>query len=336
MSPSWTSPPPPAISHDLSWGLGNKRGVWGLAAGREIGPGLLQGGNYSGYELCHFPLRKRRMLPGVTAGGAEGEALSSARPGSPTSPGPQTLRRTTGIAWERRKMSTGSSPLRPSGLLPGKDAAAVVLRPCWRPKAQLCVGHGRDGAVIQAGNRGEMQSGSKAPLPAPRRAPAGVRALRHLEHPKNQSKWRGLRPPALGGAVKDSNGEKDLGRDGSICPATGSTSCSTQQAAELSRVGVRHPAPSPAPRKPHRALLRRAARPAALSPVPHPGPWQMPPSKGAFRAVLAPLAGGGAGGGASCCCWRRSRRHGLRGRWTAGSAASLPTKAPLSPGQNRI
>lgn len=31
----------------------------------------------------------------------------------------------------------------------------------------------------------------------------------------------GLRPPVLGGAVKDSNGEKELWRGWSICPMNG-------------------------------------------------------------------------------------------------------------------
>lgn len=117
------------------------------------------------------------MLPGVTAGGVEGEAPSPARPGSPTSLGPQTATRTLEAARGRRKTSSGSSLLH---LPPGKDAASVV--PC-----SAVLGDG-----IQAGNQGEMWGGSKAdePLvPAPLGAPAGVRALRHVEHPENESKW---------------------------------------------------------------------------------------------------------------------------------------------------
>lgn len=64
-------------------------------------------------------------------------------------------------------MSSGSSPLHLSCLPPGKDVARVVPGPCRHPRAQLCMGRGRAGAVIQAGNRrgGEMRGRSKAHKP---------------------------------------------------------------------------------------------------------------------------------------------------------------------------
>lgn len=147
------------------------------------------------------------MLPGVTAGGAEGEAPSPARPSSPTSPGPQTARRTLGAARQRRKMSSDSSLLLPSHLPPGKDAAAVLPGSCWHPRAQLCMGCRRAGAVIQAGNWGERWGGSKPASPSP--SPPGD----HLPGSGFCGTWSIPRIRANGGgAVKDSNREKELWR----------------------------------------------------------------------------------------------------------------------------
>lgn len=73
----------------------------------------------------------------------------------------------------------------------------------------------------------------------------------------------GLRPPVLGGAVKDSNGEKQLWRGRSIRPTNGGAGRRLSQTG----LGCNTPAPSPAPHKPHHALLGSADPPASSRPL---------------------------------------------------------------------
>lgn len=79
-----------------------------------------------------------------------------------------------------------------------------------------CVGHRQARAIIQAGNWGEMWGRSKAckpPSQSLQGAPAGVGALRHVEHPKNQSKWWGrCIPLPLAGWLKIVIGKKSSWR----------------------------------------------------------------------------------------------------------------------------
>lgn len=137
------------------------------------------------------------MLPGVTAGGAEGEAPSPARPGSPTSLGPQSTRRTTGAARGGRKTSSGSfslSPLHPSCRPHGEDAAAVVPGPA--------------GSAVHGA--GEMWGRSKTPEPLsqPPGEPPGLCGTWSI--PRISANGGGQRLPALGGAVKAGNEAKEL------------------------------------------------------------------------------------------------------------------------------
>lgn len=158
-----------------------------------------------------------------------------------------------------------------------------------------------------------MRDGSKAHQPLsqpPQEHPVGSRLHGMWSIPRIRANGGGLRPPALGRVVKNSNGERALGGDGSICHGTSSAWLRGR-----STFGVQHPALLPAPHKPHHELLRSAAQPAALSPQPsalhfvpalgrchqreHLGPcwhpWQAP------GRVAGPAAAAGSGASSTGC-----------------------------------
>lgn len=261
------------------------------------------------------------MLQGVTAAGAEGEALSPARPSSPTPPAPPNHE------VNEERASSGSSPLRPSCLPPGKVMAAVVPGPCWRPWAQLCLEQRRAGAVIQAGKREETQDGSKScgtfSRPPPGSTQRGPGAAACGASQESEQMVGGCSPLPLAGQLKIVTGRRSSRRGWEHLLGDQPRGPSAPGGRDKLRRGA----------TPH-TLISTPQTSAALIPVPHPGPWQMP-SKGAFRAVLAPLAGAGAGGRASCRRWRQSRDAGCGAGGRLARPPGSPQRHPFLRGRER-
>lgn len=133
--------------------------------------------------------------PGCHSWRVEGEALFPARPGSPTSPAPQTTRRTTGAARGGRKMSSGSFSLSPHSIPAAGHAGRIRPQLCWAPRAQLWGGSktpeplsnplgSPQGSVARgASQESEQMVGGSVPLPLVGRLKLGTRA---------KSSWMGL------------------------------------------------------------------------------------------------------------------------------------------------
>lgn len=124
--------------------------------------------------------------------------------------------------------------------------------PQGRMRPQLCRGSAVHGA-------GEMWGGSKAPEPLsqpPGEPLPGSRLCGTWGIPRIRANGGGLRPPALGGAVKDRNERREL-LDG------------TGAKLSWARLGCSTPHPRSAPQTP---LGAAEEQPGALSPSPHGSP----------------------------------------------------------------